>query len=120
VDRQSEGGDQPPTPKQFPDTTPPPYPSADHSWTVQGIYDLKGSVSKLEQAFQDLKESIGKQEKILSGIQKAIWAAGGALVIISLLAGIFGKSIWDTMMEVQEFIRHHPPAAAPSVPPARP
>ena len=118
ADRQDDQSDQTPTtPTRFPETTPPNYPLMDFSFTVQGIFELKGSVSKLEQSVLHLKESVDDQKKDIRAVQRTLWIATGAFLVISAAAGFLGNKVWDTMMRVTDFLNHPPAAAAvPAVP----
>ena len=84
----SEG--EPPT--QFANVTPPPV-MLDHSFTLQAIMDLKGTVASYGTKIDRLIEDVGKNgDKLdtvrnqISFVKGAMWVIGGLLVLV--LAGI--------------------------------
>src|ERR1700747_875201 len=88
------GVDQPPT--QFANTTPPQTPMMDHSFTLQAIMDLKGTVSSLATKVDRLIEDVGKQGPKIDAVQHqisfvrgAIWVIGGLLGIALAAAAIY-------------------------------
>ncbi len=104
----SERSDQTTPPTQFAETTPPNYPSVDHSFTVQGIFDLKGSVSKLEQTVVHLQDAVSELKSELKTVQKLVWIATGAFLVVSVLAGTFGVKMWDMMVRINAYMQAHP------------
>lgn len=95
-------------PRQFPETTPPAYPSNDFSWPVQGIYELKGSVSKLEAIVQELKECVGRQRDELKTIHRTLNIATGAVIAVGAILSFFLAKAWDTLTKLAELVRHLP------------
>jgi hypothetical protein len=107
-------------PTDFPETTPQTYPSMGYDFVLQGVFDLKGSVSKLEKAVELLESSVSEQKKEIQSVKRTLQLATGAFVVLSALATFFGNRLWDTLMDVTELLRHPPPAAtAPAPAPAR-
>lgn len=96
------------TPKSFPETTPPNYPSQDHSFTVQGIFDLKGTVSGLEQQVIGLKSDVAELKTDLRSVQRTLYMATGGAVVIAAIGGFLLSQVWDTLMELAELVRHLP------------
>jgi hypothetical protein len=88
------------TPKRFAETTPPIYPSSDYSFVLQGIFDLKGSVAKLEQAVGTLTEQQKEQGKKLDGISHKIYAAIVVLVLVGTIIGFFAKFTNDWLLRL--------------------
>src|SRR5216684_900687 len=81
---------EPPT--QFANVTPPPA-MLDHSFTLQAIMDLKGTVASYGTKIDRLIDDVGKHgEKLdivrnqISFVRGALWVIGGLLVIA--MAGI--------------------------------
>lgn len=106
------GGDRATTPTHFPDTTPPSYPGTDFSFTLQAVYDLKGTVSRLEQAIANLQASIADQRIDIKSLQRTIHIATGFFLALSVLGSallaIYGRQLWDTLADISELIRHAP------------
>lgn len=75
-------------PSQFASTTPPQTPMMDHSFTLQAIMDLKGTVSSLGTKVDRLIDDVAKQSDKLDTIRNqisfvkgAMWVIGGLLAI---------------------------------------
>lgn len=82
---------EPPT--QFANVVPPASPMMDHSFTLQAIMDLKGTVASLGTKIDRLIDDVGKHaDKIdivrhqISFVKGAMWVIGGLLALT--LAGV--------------------------------
>jgi hypothetical protein len=107
--RGKKGGEEPPEgPPGRLAEGPPSYQGSDYSFTLQGVFDLKGSVAKLEEAVDHLEESVSDQKGELKTIQRMLWVATGVFLAISTAAGIFGTKIWDMMVRINAYMQTHP------------
>lgn len=84
-------------PKAFPETTPPSYPSTDHSFTVQGVFEIKASVAALDERVKHLKESMDEARNDLKSVQRTLWVASGVVLAVSTIGGFFLNKIWDSV-----------------------
>lgn len=85
------------TPPSLPETTPGPYPGSDYSFTLQGVFELKGSVSKLEGTVEHLTAAVEEQKTTLNGVQRLLWIATGAVIVASAITGFFLSKAWDML-----------------------
>ena len=83
---------EPPT--QLASTTPPQTPMMDHSFTLQAIMDLKGTVSTLVAKTDRLIDDVSKQgNKIdtvqhqISFVRGAVWVIGALVTVVTMLGG---------------------------------
>jgi hypothetical protein len=75
--------DEPPV--NFASTPPPQNPMMNHSFTLQAIMDLKGTVSTLVAKVDRLIEDVGKQDEKLDTVRGQITFVKGALWVIGIL-----------------------------------
>lgn len=90
----SEG--EPPT--QFANVTPPQAVMLDHSFTLQAIMDLKGTVASLATKIDRLIDDVSKHgEKIdtvrnqISFVKGALWVIGGLLALATVTLTLYSK-----------------------------
>jgi hypothetical protein len=83
-------------PAEAPAGTPAATPMTDHSFTLQAVMDLKGTVASLATKVDRLIEDVGKQgDKIdtvqhqISFVRGAVWVIGGLLAIALAAAAIY-------------------------------
>lgn len=72
------------TPQNIAETTPQPFVSPDHSFTLQAVMEVQKTIGRLEHAVETLTEESKKNRGILEDINKKIYAAK---VLISVLFG---------------------------------
>jgi hypothetical protein len=87
-------------PDRFAETIPPEVAN-NHSFSIQAIFELQRSFGKAEHAIEKLEEKIGEQGKTLKGIERTIWIATGAFIIISGTIGLalkMGLDMLTTLM----------------------
>jgi hypothetical protein len=77
------------TPERFADTIPPEI-APTHSFSVQAIFELQRSFGKIERAVENLEGKVDDHSKTLKSIERTIWIATGAFVIVS---GAFGLAL---------------------------
>lgn len=109
-------------PAQFASVTPPQTPMMDHSFTLQAIMDLKGSVSSLatsvERLIADVKTQGEKMDIVrhqISFVRGIMWVIGAlvTLVTVGLSAAAFyfkfHRSCLIYLVEsAPEYRRHRP------------
>lgn len=119
-----------PRPEETPPATTPMessavYGAGDHSFTLQAIMDLKGSMGELKSSVEQLKTSIdGMKSKVDDLVTWKHKILGGAVVlglVISLLAFLIGKfgdyvTIKAPLPQTQISITPPQPTSIPSSP----
>ena len=58
----------------------------DHSFTLQAIMELQRSTGGLENRVEMLSEQVVRQQRDIRWMARALWMAGGALVVLSPVA----------------------------------
>jgi hypothetical protein len=90
-----------------------------HSFLLQAMFELKGSMSEIKQSVAGLEAKVTTQTAALETIKKTLWFAAGVVSIASILIGIFVEHNYDKVMALLS--RPYPAAsakaAAPTVPP---
>lgn len=102
--------------------SPPPIRNggADHSFTLQAVMELKGSlgeltgtVKSLNASVEALSKKLDKMDDKLSGVTHKLYAAGVVLAIALATGGFLVNKAWD-MMAAQIVAK---PAPQPPPPP---
>jgi hypothetical protein len=79
---------------------------ADHSWSLQIMLDLKGSVGELKEAIRTLQKDSEKQGDKLNTVSHQIYAAGAVLVIVIAIASFLLDKLWGPLMKALEHSAH--------------
>jgi len=102
------------TPTQMPQTTPPTYAAADHSFTMQTFMEIQKNLGQLTQAVITLTEESKKSREVMEGVSKDIHAAKVSMKIIWGMLGIVGSivivlfwKIWDVILPLIQ-LKPHP------------
>jgi hypothetical protein len=116
VDKREREDQTPESPSAFPESPPPSYPSTQHSWEIQGIFELNKAVAKLERSVEHLETSVKEQRTDIRAVRTTLNKATGAFWIISVLLTIFGlffgTKLWNLMMRIEDLSRRPPQAQA--------
>jgi hypothetical protein len=88
------GGEKVGAPK-YPNTTPPPLPSGDYSYTLEIVMQMQNTLGKLTEAVDGLKSKQAEQGSKLDRISHQIYATIVLLVLLGGILGFFAKSIND-------------------------
>ena len=86
--RGGAGSQEAEPPTQFASTTPPQTPMMDHSFTLQAIMDLKGTVATLVTKTDRLIDDVSKQGNKIDTVQHQISFVKGAMWIIGALVTV--------------------------------
>ena len=62
----------------------------------------------LTQSVEHLKDAIKDQRDDLRTVQKILWTATGALLVVATVGGFLINKMWDTLVELAELVRHLP------------
>jgi hypothetical protein len=112
VEREKRGGgsQRQSTPGALPSTNPISYPSTEHNWTLQTVFELQKTVGQLTQAVSTLTGQQGEFSKKLDRISHQIYAAIAIIVLIGAVLTFFSKGINDIIVHTLE----NPPAQSSS------
>jgi len=97
-----------PTEPRRPEATTPsesavPYQHpADHSWNLQILLDLKGSVGEIKEAISTLKKDSETQSKKLDSISHQIYAAWAVLIVLLGIGGFLLDKFWNVIAKIVE------------------
>jgi hypothetical protein len=94
------------TPEVLPSTNPISYPSTEHDWTLQTVFELQKTVGQLTQAVSTLTEQGRDNGKKLNQISHQIYAAGAILALTLAVGGWLLKIASD--VAVSYFNSHQP------------
>lgn len=86
------------TPGSLPPTTPMTYPSTEHNWTLQTVFELQKSVGQMTQAVNTLTEQQKELARKVDGISHKVYAAIAILVLIGAILTFFAKGINDIIV----------------------
>jgi hypothetical protein len=101
-------------PDKLAQMTPQDYISPEHSFTLQAIMEMKGTLGELTQAIKTLTEESRNNRTLLSEISHKIYAAewiirivGGLLSLIGAVAVWLFWNIWSTISPLVQ-VKPHP------------
>jgi hypothetical protein len=79
-------------------TVPPAeYVGAEHSFTLQMVTQLHGSVGELKAEVRGLLKQSEKQETKLDKISHQIYAAIAVIAVVGTMSGFLLNKIWDLL-----------------------
>jgi hypothetical protein len=87
------------TPEQFAETLPPEV-APTHSFSIQAIFELQRAFGKVEQSVTSLEKRVEDQGKTLKTIERLIFVATGAFLVISTLIGLAIKYGLDMLTQL--------------------
>jgi hypothetical protein len=80
----------------------PAYPGAEHSWTLQTVFELQKSVGQLTQAVSTLTDQQKDLTRKVDGLSHKIYAAIAVLLLAGAVLTLFGPSINDFLIHRME------------------
>jgi uncharacterized protein YoxC len=86
------------TPDILPSTNPLSYPSAEHNWTLQTVFELQKTVGQLTQAVTTLTDQQKEFSKKLDRISHQMYAAIVIILLIGAVLTFFSKGINDVIV----------------------
>lgn len=90
TEREKSGRATKQTAPELPATSPIPYPSTEHNWTLQTVFELQKNVSQLTEAVRHLADQSKEDGKKLDRMSHVIYAAG---VVLALLLAVGGWTL---------------------------
>ena len=97
-DRERGGKDVNPT--KFPETTPSAYPGSDYSFTLQAVFEMKGTLGELKKAIETLTEQSRSNHDKLNKMSHVIYAVSAVVTVLGVLAGYVIKGLWDLISPI--------------------
>lgn len=94
------------TPGSLPPSSPLAYPSSEHNWTLQTVFELQKTIGQLTQAVSTLTDQQKGFSAKLDRISHQMYAAVAILLLIGGILTFFSKGINDIIVHSLE----HPPA----------
>ena len=92
-------------PESFGETTPQ-FPGQNYDFTLQAVYDMKGTVHELKNGIATLTEQVRDNDKKLDRIARVIYGAGAVLAVLGAIGGIVLRGAWDIIEPIlKEHIR---------------
>jgi|GEM_PF-3158633 hypothetical protein len=88
------------TPTRFAETTPPPYPSSDHSFTLQTVMEMQKTLGQLTQTVTTLTEESKKCGDIIDKISHKVYAAEKVVVVVGIILGTLGSAAIYFLVEI--------------------
>lgn len=91
-ENRGSGGDQV-SPPRYPETTPPPQPSGDYTYTLEIVMRMQETMGRLTEAVDGLKKEQSEQRAKLDTIGKQIYAAIAAIALVGAVLTYFNSTI---------------------------
>ena len=60
---------------------------ADHSFTLQAVMELREATGGMKTAVETLSKQVEQQQRTIRWMARVLWMAGGALLVLSPIAG---------------------------------
>ena len=92
------------TPKDFPQTTPPPQP-LDYSFTLQAVMELQKSTGQLKESIDQLRKAVEGHGDQLNTISHRLYAAAVVIAVLIALGAFFLDKMWDTLVELFKLVQ---------------
>jgi len=92
------------TPSQFPNTTPPGYPSPTHDFTLQAVMEMQKTLGQLTQAVTTLTETAKENRTEIGTISKQVYAAKVVITIAGVILAGLGSAAVYLLCEVWKAI----------------
>ena len=72
----------------------------DHSFTLQAVMQLTEATGGLTNAVETLSDQVRQQERTIRWMARVLWMAGGALLVLTPMAGWLIKHRFDEILSV--------------------
>jgi hypothetical protein len=95
-----ERGKETTTPGRLPDTTPEVYPGKIYDFTLQAVYDMKGTLGELKKGIETLTEQVKDNDKKLDRIALVVYAASAVAAILCTIGGVILKAAWEIIAPI--------------------
>jgi hypothetical protein len=82
------------TPPKMAEVTPSVYPGSDYSFTLQAVYEMKGTLGELKHAIETLTVQSREDSKKLNHISHVVYAVGAVVTVLGAIAGVILREAW--------------------------
>ncbi len=90
---QREGGQSPP--QRPAEGAPSSYPGSDYSFTLQAVFEMKGTLGELTQAIRSLTEQVKDNDTKLDKISHRVYAAAAVVTVLTAISAFVLSRIWE-------------------------
>jgi hypothetical protein len=94
-DRGQEG-----PPQKFGETNPQGFPGQNYDFTLQAVYEMKGTLGELKNGIATLTEQVKENDKKLDHIALVVYAAGIVVAILGTIGGFIIRGAWDIIAPI--------------------
>jgi hypothetical protein len=98
-DRERSGGKDV-NPTKLPETTPPSFPGSDYSFTLQAVFEMKGTLGELKKGIETLTEQTRANSGKINHMSHVIYAVGAVVTVVGAIAGFVIKALWDLISPI--------------------
>lgn len=92
-------------PQKFGETNPQ-FPGQNYDFTLQAVYEMKGTLGELKNAIASLTEQVKDNDKKLDRVALVIYAAGAVLAVFGAIGGFVLRGAWEIIAPIlKEHIR---------------
>lgn len=88
------------SPGRLPDTTPEVFPGKTYDFTLQAVYEMKGTLGELKKGIENLTEQVKENDKKLDHIALVVYAAGAVIAILGTIGGFILRGAWDIIAPI--------------------
>jgi hypothetical protein len=82
------------TPPRLPDVQPQVYPGQNYDFTLQAVFEMKGTLGELKTAIEHLTEQSRESGKKLNHISHVVYAVGAVVTVLGAIAGVILREAW--------------------------
>ena len=97
-DKDKEGREGPP--QEFGATTPQTFPGQNYDFTLQAVYEMKGTLGELKKGIETLTEQVKENDKKLDRIALVVYAASAVVAILGTIGGFVLRGAWDIIAPI--------------------
>ena len=81
-------------PPKMAEVTPTVYPGSDYNFTLQCVFEMKGTLGELKTAIEHLTEQSRESGKKLNHISHVVYAVGAVVTVLGAIAGVILREAW--------------------------
>lgn len=82
------------TPPRLPDVQPQVYPGQNYDFTLQAVFEMKGTMGELKHAIETLTTQSREDSKKLNHISHVVYAVGAVVTVLGTIGGIILREVW--------------------------
>jgi hypothetical protein len=82
------------------ETNPQNYPGSDFSFTLQAVFEMKGTLHELKKSIETLTEQSKESRDKLSKLSHTIYAVSAVVTVLGIIGGFVIKALWDLISPI--------------------